>query len=68
MSDPSRNPFDALLDAFRQVVREEIALVLSNGADHPAAEKERLLTPERGCAFDRRGQEVALPPQKCSCL
>jgi hypothetical protein len=25
MSEPAKNPFDALLDAFRQVVREEIS-------------------------------------------
>jgi excisionase family DNA binding protein len=24
MSEPAKNPFDALLDAFRQIVREEI--------------------------------------------
>ena len=51
MSDPSRNPFDALLDAFREIVREEIAAALSNGIDHPAAEKERLLTPDEAAAL-----------------
>jgi predicted DNA-binding transcriptional regulator AlpA len=33
MSDPSRNPFDALLDAFRQMVREEIAAALKGSKD-----------------------------------
>ena len=34
MSEPAKNPFDALLDAFRQVVREEIkAAVRSRGED-----------------------------------
>ena len=50
MSDPSRNPFDALLDAFRMIVREEVATALSNGAGH-AAEKDALLTPEQAAAL-----------------
>jgi predicted DNA-binding transcriptional regulator AlpA len=51
MSDPTKNPFDLLLDQIRAVVREEIALALSNGADRPAAEKERLLTPDEAAAL-----------------
>jgi hypothetical protein len=35
MSEQAKNPFDVLLDAFRQVVREEIA-----------AAPQELLTPE----------------------
>lgn len=38
MSEPGKNPFDAMLDAFRQVVREELAVL-------DTAPKE-LLTPE----------------------
>jgi excisionase family DNA binding protein len=44
MSEPTKNIFDQLLDAFRQVVREEIAAALANG-DH-GSEPDRLLTPE----------------------
>ena len=29
MSEPVKSPFDAMLDAFRQVVREEIAAALA---------------------------------------
>ena len=28
MSDPAKNPFDLLLDQFRQIVREEVAAAL----------------------------------------
>jgi predicted DNA-binding transcriptional regulator AlpA len=51
MSEPIKNPFDLLLDQIRTVVREEIAAALSNGVDHPAAEKERLLTPDEAAAM-----------------
>jgi hypothetical protein len=30
MSEPAKNPFDALLDAFRQIVREEISKAATN--------------------------------------
>src|SRR5207247_9920488 len=42
MSEPAKNPFDVLLDAFLQVVREEIAA--ANGNGHAAIE---LFTPEQ---------------------
>jgi predicted DNA-binding transcriptional regulator AlpA len=42
VSEPTKNPFDALLDAFRQIVREEIKAA-SNGT---AAKGDRLLDPE----------------------
>jgi predicted DNA-binding transcriptional regulator AlpA len=51
MSDAAKNPFDLLLDQIRTVVREEIAAALFNGVDHPAAEKERLLTPDEAAAM-----------------
>jgi predicted DNA-binding transcriptional regulator AlpA len=50
MSDAAKNPFDLLVDQIRAVVREEIAAALSNG-DHPAPEKERLLTPDEAAAM-----------------
>jgi hypothetical protein len=31
MTAPAENPFDSLLEEFRQVVREEIAAALQNG-------------------------------------
>ena len=30
MSEPTKNPFDAMLDAFRQIVREELQHVATN--------------------------------------
>jgi len=30
--EPIKNPFDALLDAFREIVREEVAAVAHNGS------------------------------------
>ena len=41
MSEPSKTPFDLLVDQIRQAVREEIAAVHSNGHVNSA-----LLTPE----------------------
>ena len=32
MSELAKNPFDAMLDAFRQIVREEIAARAANGS------------------------------------
>ena len=32
MTEPAKNPFDAMLDAFRQIVREEIAARAANGS------------------------------------
>jgi len=34
MNEPIKTPFDAFLDAFRQVVREEIAAAM-NGREQP---------------------------------
>jgi len=39
MTEPAKNPFDAMLDAFRQIVREEIAARAANGS-------QELLEPE----------------------
>ncbi len=39
MSEPVKNPFDAMLEAFRQIVREEIAAAMNSRS-------EPLLTPE----------------------
>jgi len=50
MTEPVKNPFDQLLDAIRVVVREEIQAALANG-DHPAAEKEKLLTPNEAATM-----------------
>src|SRR5215831_16189756 len=44
MSEPLKTPFDALLDAFRQIVREEIQ-ANANGATG-TAKGDRLLDPE----------------------
>jgi excisionase family DNA binding protein len=39
MSEPAKNPFDVLLDGFRQVVREEIAALRAE-LTHSQAEKD----------------------------
>ena len=44
MSELVKNPFDAMLDAFRQIVREEVALALG-GREKPA-EKDWLRAEE----------------------
>jgi excisionase family DNA binding protein len=43
MSEPTQNPFDALLDAFRTVVREEIKAAFNGNGNGYGAE---LFTPE----------------------
>ena len=40
-----QNPFDLLLEQFRAIVREEIAVALANG-NGAATENDRLLNPE----------------------
>jgi hypothetical protein len=44
MSDPTKSPFDLLLDQIRVVVREEVAAALNNG--RPPDEKGNYLTPQ----------------------
>jgi len=39
MSEPVKNPFDALLDAFRQIVREEIAALKTELNHHSPAKR-----------------------------
>jgi predicted DNA-binding transcriptional regulator AlpA len=51
MREPVKNPFEPFFDEVRKIVREELAAALSNGADRPAAEKERLLTPDEAAAL-----------------
>jgi excisionase family DNA binding protein len=45
MSDPVINPFEAMLDAFRQIVREELAAA-GNGNGHANGHAAILLTAE----------------------
>ena len=48
MSEPVKNPFDAMLDAFRAIVREEIAAIARNGSKEllePEELAERLKVP-----------------------
>jgi excisionase family DNA binding protein len=65
MSEPHKNPFDAMLDAFRQVVREELASALKAALNghRTMAEKDWLRADE--CAnlyglpktwFEERGR------------
>jgi excisionase family DNA binding protein len=35
-TEPAKNPFDALVETFRQVVREEIAAALDKQSEKPA--------------------------------
>src|SRR5262245_48130480 len=47
MSEPAKNPFDAILDAFRQVVREEIKAAFAAGDNGQGlAEKDWLKADE----------------------
>src|SRR5687768_3320773 len=41
MNEPTKNPFDALLDAFRQVVREEIKAALRTAIRTDAADSDK---------------------------
>jgi excisionase family DNA binding protein len=43
MSEPAKSPFDAMLDAFRAVVREEITAAVKG------SKEDRLLTVEEVC-------------------
>ena len=65
MTEPAKNPFDALLDAFRQIVREEIQSLKAelNGNGHSTSKREWLkaeeLAAEYGLAktwFEERGR------------
>jgi predicted DNA-binding transcriptional regulator AlpA len=46
MSEPAKNPFDALLDAFRQIVREEISKAATNNT-----KGDRLVDPEEAASL-----------------
>jgi hypothetical protein len=46
MSDPTKNPFDLLLEQIRLVVREEIRAAVTYGLEH-STEKDNLLTVEQ---------------------
>jgi hypothetical protein len=45
MAEPVKNPFDLLLEQFREIVREEIKAAIGNGTK-PAVEKEWLRAEE----------------------
>jgi predicted DNA-binding transcriptional regulator AlpA len=46
VSEPSKNPFDILLEQIRQIVREEITMAIQNGA-LTVSQQDTLLSPEK---------------------
>jgi hypothetical protein len=53
VSEPVKNPFEAMLDAFRQIVREEIATLKTELKSNGAAEKDWLRADEAAQLYGR---------------
>jgi len=51
MSEQAKNPFDVLLDAFRQVVREEIAALKAELNHHSPAQKDWIKADEAALLY-----------------
>jgi predicted DNA-binding transcriptional regulator AlpA len=50
VNEPTKNPFDILLDQIRQIVREEIADAHNGGVNH-STDTDPLLTPDHAAVL-----------------